>query len=223
MPTMDGAAASAVEQVAFAPAFFIWIDFADDPLRVTTLGQNYSFSGTGDADLDGKTFLAFDPRFIQIGDLSNSEDGSDTLTVTLSGIEGVDSELMAEIGDRTKWQGRSVRIWIQIYDQTGAIPQGGVFPFYTGYASSVKVVPSPGTQTIQLSVENYLASATGASNRSYLSQKDYDASDVSAQATLAAANMGRGAPAGTAFSSGGGASGGSGSASPGGGIRVVSV
>jgi hypothetical protein len=54
--------------------------------------------------------------------------------------------------------------------------------------SSVQLKASASTQTIELSVENYLAYTTQPSNRSYLNQKDYDPADNSAAATIAAAN-----------------------------------
>jgi hypothetical protein len=191
MPTLDPTAAAAVAGPIFAPAEFIWIDVVGDPIRVTTFGQDVTFGGTGDPDLDGKTFTSFDHRLIQVGAVTNSENGSDTLTIALSGIVSIDDALMAEIRDTTKWRGRTVRRWTQFYDETGAIAQGAIVAQYTGYASSVKIMPSPDSQTIQLSVENYLAAFNQASNRNYLNQADYDPTDTSASATLAGANMGR--------------------------------
>ena len=52
---------------------------------------------------------------------------------------------------------------------------------------------------MKLSIENYLAFYSEASNRSYQNQADYDAADTSAAATMAAANglqRGSGASAG---------------------------
>lgn len=207
MPTLDPTAKAAVAAQVFAPAFFIWIDIVGDPIRIATLGKDFTFTGTGDADLDGNMFGAFDARAIQISDVANSDGGSDTLTVDLSGIVSIDSALMAEIADTTKWRGRAVRLWLQIYDETGTTAQGAVIAYYTGYASAVKVIPGPETQTIRLEVENYLAAFNQASMRSYLNQKDYDPADISAAATMVAANMGRGAATGSGGSGSGGGSG----------------
>lgn len=211
MPTLDATAKTAVAGSAASFAFFIWLDIVGDPLRITTLGADITPSGAGDAEFDGALFHAFDARAIRVGDVSNSENGSDTLEVELSGITSIPEDLMQEIADTTKWRGRTCRLWMRIYDETGTTPQGGYVPYYTGYASSVKVKPSPETQTILMEIENYLAGpAMQASNRSYLNQKDYDSTDTSAQATLAAANMGRGAAVkgGSGGSLSGGVSGG---------------
>jgi hypothetical protein len=187
MPNLDSAARAAVVG-HFAPAWFIYLDIAGDPLRVTTFGQDVPFASTGDADLDGHTFTAFGGSLLDVSDVSNSESGSDTLQITLSGIVGLDTSLLNDIGDKTKWQGRTARIWFQLYDETGVTAQGGIVQHYTGYMSSVSFNARPEEQTLTLSVENYLAYMAQASNRSYLRQKDYDPADNSAAATMSAAN-----------------------------------
>lgn len=193
MPKLDATAKAAL-QGHIAPAFFIYLDImgndgvTPDPIRITTFGADVAFSGTGDADLDGKTFTAFGGQLIEVGDVSNSESGSGTLTVTLSGITGMDTTLLNEIGNKALWQGRTCRLWFRIYDESGVTPQGAIVAYYTGFMSSVRVVAAPEGQTIQLGVENYLAFFSAASQRSYLNQKDYDAADTSAAATMAAAN-----------------------------------
>lgn len=187
MPTLDATAKSAVAG-HMAVAWFVWLDIVGDPIRVTNYGQNVTFASTGDSDLDGNTFTAFGGQFMDIGDVTNSDSGSDTVTATLSGIVTLDATLLAAIGDPTKWQGRTCRIWFQLYDSSGVTAQGAIVPFYTGYASSVSIMPGATQQTIALAIENYLAAFNQASNRSYMNQKDYDSTDTSAAATLAASN-----------------------------------
>jgi hypothetical protein len=187
MPTLDSTAATAVAG-DFAPAWFVWIDIVGDPIRVTTFGANVTFSSTGDTDLDGNTFTAFAGQFLDVGDVANSDSGSDTLTLSLSGIVTLDTALLTAIGNPANWQGRTCRIWFQIYDAAGATVKGGVVAHYTGYLSSVSIIPGQKSQMIQATVENYLAAFNQASNRSYLRQSDYDAADTSAAATIAASN-----------------------------------
>lgn len=204
MPTLDTTAKAAVVGSAFAPAWFIWLDVLGDPIRVTTFGANVTFAGTGDTDLDGNTFVAFGGKLLDVGEVSNTEGGSEALTVTLSGIVSIDTTLVNDIGDKAKWQGRTCRIWCRLYDADGVAAQGAVFAVYTGYMSSVSFSARPEEQTIRLSVENYLSFFAQPSNRSYLNQKDYDAADTSAAATLAAAN---GLQRGSGASAGGGGGG----------------
>jgi hypothetical protein len=193
VPDLDSTAQAAVEET-FAPGWFIFLDVDGDPVRVTNVGQDVTFTSTGDADLDGFTFVSFGGQNLDVGDISNSDSGSDTLQIALSGILSIDSDLLNDIGDRTKWQGRAARIWMNAYDETGTTPQGAIAPFYTGYMSSIRIVAGApqngqnGTQGIQLSIENWLAAFNTASNRSYLNQKDYDSADTSAAATIACSN-----------------------------------
>jgi hypothetical protein len=192
MPDLDTTAQAAVESQAFAPAWFIWLDINGDPLRITNFGQDVTFAGTGDADLDGYTFASFGGQLLDVGEISNSEKGSETLSITLSGIISMDAGLVGDVADKALWQGRTCRVWTRIYDETGVTPQGAIVALYTGYMSSVRFRGGPEQQAIELSVENYLAFFSEASNRSYLNQKDYDAADVSAAATIAASNGGKG-------------------------------
>ena len=204
MPEFDAAGSAALDKTALAKAWFVFIDFVDDPLRVTTLDKNTKLMGTGDADLDGFTFAAFDGSLLDIGDISYGDGGSNTLTLERSGLPAIDAELLAQIADRSRWFGRTVRVWGMVHDETGTTPMGAIVPYYTGYASRAPVIPGKDSQTVRLEVENYRAAFSQASNRSYLNQKDYDPDDESAQATLAAANMGRGVGGGTSSSGSGG-------------------
>lgn len=208
MPNFDSAARAALNS-HFAAEWFAFLDINGDPLRFTTGPTDVAFVSTGDSDLDSHTFVSFGGELIDIGDVSNSDSGSDTLTVTLSGIVSMDTTLLNDIGDKSLWQGRTCRLWFRLWDPSGATQVGGIVQYYTGYMSSVKIVAAPEQQQILLSVENYLAYTTQASNRSYLSQAEFDAADTSAAATLAAANGLRSAGGG-----GGGALGGASNVGP---------
>lgn len=196
MPPLDPTAAAALDTQAIRPAFFAYLDILGDPIRATTAGFNYPFAATGDPDLDGFTFSAVDPKFVNIGDVRNQEGGSDTVTCSLSGLILPDAELLATIANPANWRGRIARLWMQIRDENGT-PQGVVAPYYTGYMVALDIKPSPKEQTIELRIENYLALLTRASNRSYLDQANFDPADQSARATISAANGAKRGPGGS--------------------------
>lgn len=187
MPPFDASAKAALAG-SYAPAYFLFLDILNDPLRITTFGSDTAFTGTGDTDLDGFTFTAFGGSLLDVSDIANSDTGSDTLTVTLSGIVNIDTSLVNDFGNKSLWQGRTARIWTRIYDETGTTAQGAITSLYTGYMASLRFSAEPSQQKIELSIENYLAYTTHPSERSYLNQKDYDPADTSAAATIAAAN-----------------------------------
>lgn len=187
MSLPDSAAGSQLASGFFDPAWVAFLDFDGDPVRATTAGKSLSFSGTGDADLDGHTFIAVDPTMVSVGDVKNAEGGSETLSFMLSGIVGPDSDLLNIIGKRALWHGRNARLWAVIYNESGG-QQGAIWPVYTGRMSAIQIVGDPSAQTVKLDVENYLASLKQASGRTWLNQAIYDSVDNTAALTIGVAN-----------------------------------
>lgn len=208
MPPFDATAKAALAGSVVRPLYFCFLDIVGQPFRVTTANADVTFSGTGDADLDGQTFSAISPEVVDVGDVVHSEGGSETLVCSLSGLLNGDADTLATIGNKANWQGRKARLWVWIHDEAGAA-QGAVAPYYTGYMVSIEIEPSPDSQVIRLQIENYLAALNEASMRTYLGQKTFDATDLAPQAMLAAANGARRGPAAGLGYGGGGGGGGS--------------
>lgn len=193
MPALDSAAIAQLELEVIKPVYYAYLDILGDPIRATTAGYAETLSGTGDSELDG-SYSAIPSPMVTIGTVTHREGGSETVTCALSGILSIDLDLLTAIGDKANWQGRIARLWMRLRDENGT-PQGAIFPYYTGYMVSIDVRPSPQSQTIELSIENYLSVFSEASQSSYISQKDFDSGDLSAQATIGAANGVRAGPA----------------------------
>lgn len=187
MSLPDSTASAALASASFQVAWLAWLDFDGDPVRATTAGRSLAMSGTGDADLDGYTFDAVDPTMVSVSDVKNKEGGSETITFTMSGIVGPDTDLLNIIGDKSLWQGRTARLWAIIYDEAGT-QQGAIWPIYTGRMSGVQFAGDPSSQTIALDVESYLAYMKQASGRTYLDQAQFDPIDNTASLKLVAAN-----------------------------------
>jgi hypothetical protein len=82
---------------------------------------------------------------------------------------------------------------------------GSIIPYYTGYMNDIKISGAPTAQKITLSIENYLVTLSGASNKTYMMQSEYDSGDNSAAATISAANgLGGGVISGGGGGGGGG-------------------
>jgi hypothetical protein len=198
MPDFDAAASAALDEEEVCDVWFGFLDIEDDVIRVTTAGYNITLTGTGDPDLDGMEFLAVDPSVIGISEVVHREGGSETVTATLSGILEFDADTLNAIGNRARWQGRVARLWLGLRNEDGEFA-GALVPYYTGYMMTVTMAPSPTSQTIEMGIENYLALLSAPSNRTYLSQGQFDPADQSARATIGAANgasSGPGAAAG---------------------------
>jgi len=184
-----GDASVALGEAYVRPILFAYLDIVGDPLRACSAGQSIAIAPglTGDADLDGHTFDGINPQFVDIGSVKEKDGGSDTVSCKLSGLVGLDDSLLALIGDVTKWQGRTARLWWLIRDAANA-DRGAITPFYTGYMLALSITGSSSQQMIELSIESYLAAFSKASNRTYLSQEAFDPGDLSARAAIAIAN-----------------------------------
>jgi len=182
---VDPTTQAALEAEVLRWRALIYADFVDDTLRATNSVVDKVVSGSGDAELDG-TYESFNHNIIEISPVVHSETGSDTVSVQMSGLI-VNSDLLNMIGDRTNWQGRAARLWFFLVDENED-QVGSIVPYYTGYMNDVTISGSPQEQKITLTIENYLISLSARANRTYMMQKLYDAGDLSANATLGAAN-----------------------------------
>lgn len=185
--TFDPATLSMLGAPVVRPPFLIWLDIPGDPVRATTWEESLRLSGTGDPDLDGQLFSAVDPTMADVTGVKRATGGTETVTASLSGIVGPNSDLLDILGDETKWKGRVARLWFLTLNAAGD-RVGAVVPFYTGRMVGFSISGSPKMQTAKITIETYLASLTSASNRTYLDQADFDPGDGSATLTLAVAN-----------------------------------
>jgi hypothetical protein len=124
---------------------------------------------------------------VGVTDVKNAEGGSDTLSFTLSGIVGPDTDLLNIIGDVSLWRGRPARLWAIIYNESGT-QQGAVWPVYTGRMSAAQIIGDPNQQTVKVDVESYLVSLKQASGRTYLDQASFDPVDTTARLKIGIAN-----------------------------------
>jgi len=203
MPTFDAAGVAELAKPLIRPFYVAWLDITGDVVRATTAPVSLTFSGTGDVDLDGETFSAVDHTLIDVSEVVHKEGGSETVTVTLSGMLGIDSTLLNQIGTKSNWQGRTARLWLGFITEHGAVIS--IASYYTGYMMTPRISGSPEMQTIALEIEGYLASMSEASGRTYLDQSYYDSPDTSAASTVSNAN---GTSAGAIPADSGGNSGG---------------
>lgn len=206
MSRATGDASTALAASIVKPVYFAYLDFDGDPVRANSSGADMAITGTGDADMDGFTFLGLSAAFTDISSIKAARGGSDTVTARLSGIPDLDP-VMDLIGDRSKWQGRVARLWRMVRNSSN-VQQGAIIPYYTGYMTAAAIEAEPDSQSVVVTIESYLAAFTKASNRSYLDQSRYDAGDLSARAAIAIANGNTGNPVtgGTPVGGGGGRS-----------------
>ena len=183
---VDATTQAALEATIVNWRVLIYADFVGDVLRGTSGLYDKVISGSGDTELDG-TYESFDHNLIQVSPVKHNETGADTVSISMSGLIVNNNDFLNLIGDKTKWQGRSARLWFYCVDQNES-QVGSIIPYYTGYMNEVSINGSYSSQAVTLTIENYLVSIAGAQNKTYLIQNIFDAGDLSGAASISAAN-----------------------------------
>jgi len=183
---VDGTTQAALEATVVNWRVLVYADFVGDVLRGTSGLYDKTVSGSGDSELDG-TYDSFSHDLINVSTVKHNESGSDTVSISMSGLVVNNADFLAIIGDKSKWQGRIARLWFYcVNENEGQV--GSVIPYYTGYMNEVGISGSAESQTVTLTIENYLTSIAGAQNKTYLIQNIFDAGDLSGEAAVSAAN-----------------------------------
>jgi hypothetical protein len=183
---VDATTQAALEATVVNWRVLIYADFVGDVLRGTSGLYDKVISGSGDTELDG-TYEGFNHDLINVSPVKHNESGSDTVTISMSGLVVNNADFLAIIGDKSKWQGRTARLWFYCVDQDEN-QIGSIIPYYTGYMNEVGISGNSESQAVSLTIENYLASIAGAQNKTYLIQNIFDAGDLSGEASVSAAN-----------------------------------
>ena len=183
---VDATTQAALEATVVNWRVLIYADFVGDVLRGTSGLYDKTISGSGDTELDG-TYDSFNHDLINVSTVKHNESGSDTVAISMSGLVVNNADFLAIIGDKSKWQGRIARLWFYCVNDNET-QVGSIIPYYTGYMNEVGITGNADSQTVTLTIENYLTSIAGAQNKTYLIQNIFDAGDLSAETSIAAAN-----------------------------------
>lgn len=187
MSLPDATAIAALQAEVIKPVFFAFLDINGGQVRCNTSGADVTPSGTGEADLDSKLFTGISGAFIDIGEVAYRQGGSESVTATLSGIPELDAVSIALLANPANWRGRDARLW-RVIRNAANVQQGGFHAYYTGRMTGLEHSADENGQTITVTIESYLAVFSEASNRTYLSQDQFDSGDLSARAAVAIAN-----------------------------------
>lgn len=204
MSLPDATHSAALDAEIVKPVWFAYLDVDTDPVLANTSGKDITPIGTGDPDLDGIEYIGISGQLVEISSVRMKEGGSDSVTAELSGIPGLDDDMLALIADPANWRGRDARLW-RIVRNAANEQQGGFHAYYTGKMVGLTHSGSGEGQVLRVTIESYLAVFSEASNRTYLDQERYDPGDESARAAIAIANGNYGgARTGTGGGGGGG-------------------
>ena len=187
MSNLSGPVQDAIQAPIVYARWVCYLDVVGDPLRATTGLYDKTFSGTGDPDLDGDTYVSYPSDLIMVSEVMHDEAGSNQVTVSMSGLIVNNVDFLNTIGNRANWQGRTARLWWYVVDENEN-QIGKPYSYYTGYMNDIMINGSPESQTITLTIEHYLVTLSVTTGKTYAMQKEYDAGDESASRAISAAN-----------------------------------
>lgn len=177
---------SALLGATLFPALLLRLDIKDDPIYVWTGPYDYSPSGTGDASLDGLTFL-LGGHVAEFSSITDSADGSQPVSITLPGIDPDSSALKEIIWDSRLWQFRPAFIWLALLDEDSQII-GKPIRIKTGRIDNIEYQGLETEARLICTIEGFNAWASEPLNSKWSHQKQFDATDISNDFTATLAN-----------------------------------
>ncbi len=176
--TLDPATKAAAQAPTLWPAWVIRLDIKDDPVLVWTGIGVYSPTGTGDEALDGLSFDGI-ANVGEIGAIVEAREGSQAVSLSLSGVDLEDPALRQVVFDERTWQFRSAWMWIVLCDEDGE-PIGKPVRVKRGRIDQMNHEDDE-ESIIRVEVESHQAYVASAISTRYSEQSEIDPTDVSQQ------------------------------------------
>jgi len=174
---LDPALEAEVQKDIIRPVWIIRLDIKDDPVNIWTGRGDFSPVGTGDADLDGQTFLG-SGDILNIGAIQDTEKGSRALSIKLPGVDLSEPLLAQVVNDLRVWQFREAWVWFGLLDPTGTFV---INPFRvkTGRMDSMTLENSADSGSIEVIIESHQSFISNALGTRYSEQVTIDPTDIS--------------------------------------------
>lgn len=168
--------ASEAEAVVVRPVWFVYLDIADDPLKMWTGPMGITLSSTGDSTLDGDWLSS--SGLADIGEIVEDENGSGPTRLEMSGVDPALPLFKQVIADGRVWRRRRAVIWLSYMNDAGALaytPQRQK----VGRMDDLRMVQGEDSALITLNIEGFAARSGDALGTRYSEQRDIDPTDKS--------------------------------------------
>ncbi len=178
---------SSFDASPLAVAILLFMDFADEPVRVALAPMPIGVPAamTGDADADGEIFDVANSDVLSIGSFGAEEGGSDALAISLT-ASPLNAEMMNRIDDASLYAGRSVKIWTVLHDGGGTVIEAR--RVYNGTMIGPEVTTSSTAMIATMACEGFAALLAAPPARTWQMQKAIDPDDESADAASGSGN-----------------------------------
>lgn len=187
---LDAATATAFQQSDLPLATIVKLDILGDPLLTWTgLGDLVFTAGqTGDAQLDGNIFTGSGNIF-NIGVVTDAYGGSDTMTISVTGVDITMPLLRQLIYNRDRWQFRKAWVWMVVFDPVTSTVTGKPFRIKTGRMDQMPYSESGGMGTVSVNIEGQQSYGQQPLLTRYSEAPDLNSADVSQNFVYSLSNM----------------------------------
>lgn len=187
---LDPATAIGVTQPIIPLAAIIKLYVVGDPLLAWTGYGDLKFNAgqTGDTELDGSTFKGIGD-IIELSTISEGVGGTDSLDVSLPGVDLNNNEMKQVIRDRNLWQFQRALAWLMLIDPVSGAITGKPFRIRTGRIDSMPYSENANGGIIKCKIESQQAYGNEALNSRYSEQIDINSNDTSQKWIWSLANM----------------------------------
>ncbi len=164
------------EKTVVRPAWFVFLDIKDDPLRLWTGPMGITLSATGDTPLNGNWSPG--SGLVDIGEIVEDENGSGPTRLEMSAVDPAQPAFKQIIADGRLWRRRRAIIWLSYINEAGALaftPRRKK----TGRLDDLRMSQGVAEAIISINIEGFAARSGEALGTKYSEQRDIDPSDKS--------------------------------------------
>lgn len=181
---LDSATAAALPGDTLYPVWFLRLDIANEPAYFHTGLGNYTFPGGSGYDpaIVGFNFIGVG-MLGQMDPITDDVSGSQTLNLSLPGIDLTNDYLKELVTDAQLWQRRQAWLWLSLFTDAPPTLIGKPFRVKTARMDQLTftIDPDSNTGTVTIGLESQASYGGEALFSRYSEQPQIDASDVSQQ------------------------------------------
>ncbi len=153
-----------VQAGVIRPVLIGRLDIATDPIVAWTGPGIFAPVGTGDAALDGQTFLPLAP-FLEMSPIQEDQGIGGPVTLSLTGHDLDDEALRQIVRDKRKWRGQPAYLWLGLLNADEKTVIADPVRIKSGVMVSMLTLRNKETAEVRVTIDEDLGNARSAPYR----------------------------------------------------------
>lgn len=174
---------TALAERGVTTAYLVRLDFASETAFIWTGQYEMQPTNTGDPLLDGNTFQPFmSGTPYDVGTNTYSEQGSESLELTLAVPADLPPELVAASINSNEYVARPATVWRALMISQAGLSTPAVWMFRrirSGSMDTLEFTTDSSQSIVKLTIESHASYISSSSNGTYIDQRKYDPNDTS--------------------------------------------